>query len=488
MNAQDAISLARQIAVEYVDLDVRLASEVPEDADGDQAEDRMIERALVVLDAISGGRRALMPLVRLMKHPNPRIRSKAALFMTARVCNVEWARNNLNQVDDRVRANIVEGLWGCDSPEARQMFWSLVTDRNNRVRGNALLALYELDEIRVLAHIRDLAASEDPAFRATAAWLIGSTKDTRFLPVLGGLLCDADPKVRQAGARALSRVKREQMAAPPPLAATVVFQDDVDGHRRLGVQAVDRTGTFAAGLRETDFIVSDGGGLVWDYSVREQRGEVSNAVFALVGPAVPTLDQRVRDALLECLMSKRAEECWLCVKLVDPGAGALAFSWQAQVETAQTTADPESLPPPCTGAALREAIEQFEDAPVIHPENLAGLVRLLGMLKADRRLVLLIAAFDPPPAEVSLLIRLARHLDVTIDAVMLKGPQSDTVKMITRDTGGVLLPAPDENAGAGWLAVLYKTQANRYEITYPTQAGRSAGPIEVRIQPKAGCA
>ena len=48
--------------------------------------------------------------------------------------------------DGRVRAGVVEGLWGVSTAAAQSHLWASLKDKNNRVVGNVLIGLHHLGE------------------------------------------------------------------------------------------------------------------------------------------------------------------------------------------------------------------------------------------------------------------------------------------------------------------------------------------------------
>src|SRR5205085_1468063 len=103
-------------------------------------------RLMEILAAISDGARIFPSLVRLLRHPNPHIRSKAVLMIGRGNRSPKWVRQRLADTDSRIRANAAEALWGVNNDEAREILQSLVHDSNNRVAGNAILGLYRLGD------------------------------------------------------------------------------------------------------------------------------------------------------------------------------------------------------------------------------------------------------------------------------------------------------------------------------------------------------
>jgi hypothetical protein len=107
-------------------------------------------RILSILEQTSSAHRLGPLLVQLLRVPDPRIRSKVALMLGRNTQDVRWA---LGDPDDRVRANAVEAIWGTNARDVRGTLWKMARDPNNRVAGNALLALYRVGEPAALEEL-----------------------------------------------------------------------------------------------------------------------------------------------------------------------------------------------------------------------------------------------------------------------------------------------------------------------------------------------
>jgi len=167
-----------------------------------------INRLLEILESVSDGTRTVVNLVQLLRHPSPKVRSKAALMVGRSLKSGAWAEQRLLETDARVRANVVEALWGLEAPGAADVFKLALRDSNNRVVGNALVGLYLLGDPAAATLLQEMAAHRSAAFRATAAWAMGFLEDPQFLPVLGRLLKDREAIVRRNVLRSLARIKR----------------------------------------------------------------------------------------------------------------------------------------------------------------------------------------------------------------------------------------------------------------------------------------
>ena len=154
-------------------------------------------------------RRTVPALAGLLRDPNPRLRAKLALLVGRRVQNTEFAAEKQEESDPRVRANAIESLWGDKAVTASAVLWRAAKDANNRVVGNALLGLYQLQDPKAISSILAMSTDSKPQFRATAAWVMGQTADPRFLPPLEKLAHDLYAPVRNNASKALKLIRSE---------------------------------------------------------------------------------------------------------------------------------------------------------------------------------------------------------------------------------------------------------------------------------------
>jgi hypothetical protein len=188
-------------------LDVKLARLLPARSSDDCPLDiDAILRLLSVLDEISAGPRLLMVIGHLTHHPDKRVASKAALLVGRRLRNRDWVERHLKSTDNRVRANVVESMWGVNSALAAQTFHRCLLDDNNRVVGNALVGLYLSGNRKIAWRVQRLAQDSRAAFRQTAAWVIATVAGLDMQPLLESLLTDPAPEVRLTAANAWSKL------------------------------------------------------------------------------------------------------------------------------------------------------------------------------------------------------------------------------------------------------------------------------------------
>ena len=97
--------------------------------------------------------RMMASMLRLLRHPNPYLRSKAVKVVGRGSKSPKWVRQRLADPDPRIRANAIESLWSVDNAEARSLLhFAAAEDGHNRVVANALLGLYYLGECSCSAH------------------------------------------------------------------------------------------------------------------------------------------------------------------------------------------------------------------------------------------------------------------------------------------------------------------------------------------------
>ncbi len=212
MGLREAVSLAQWIARSEPLLDSRLARWLLRGQgsrpDPEAADPARILRILDILGVISESQRTIPAFVQLLRHPHPRVRSKAALLAGRSLKSGQWAQQWLTEGDPRVRANIIESLWGIEGPGVVEAFKIALRDPHNRVVGNALVGLYMMGDPTAAELLIEMARHRSPSFRATAAWAMGFLEDPRFLPVLSHMLKDPEPLVRRNVLRALARIKK----------------------------------------------------------------------------------------------------------------------------------------------------------------------------------------------------------------------------------------------------------------------------------------
>ena len=256
-----------------------------------------IRRALAVIAALGDCRRSAPLLMPLVRHADPYVRSRAALLLGAATHNCTWAEAQLQSADARIRANIIESLWGATSKQSKQLFRMAANDAHNRVAGNALLGLYRSGSVDSIALIVAMAARGDARFRATAVWVMGQTDDPRFLPCLRPMLDDAAPGVRRNAIRALAALRRAAENIQWLRVSSECATADA-GNLTVRLRVVDGAGWPVAGLAATAFIAWNGEELLTSYSISADTNRAGYYLLEVPGTkgAVPRLQVYHRSA------------------------------------------------------------------------------------------------------------------------------------------------------------------------------------------------
>jgi hypothetical protein len=216
MSRQDLIEVCRKWMALDSQLDVRLARLTPgREAGGEGLPVEHVVRVLDVLDEISPGPRLILLLNHLTHHGEQRIASKAALLVGRRLRNRDWVSRQMESTDGRLRANVVEGLWGIRSASVQSHLWASLKDKNNRVVGNALIGLHQSGEPGVKEFVKRMIEDARPPFRWTAAWVMGKIGAPEFIEDLERAVQDKEAHVRSAAERALQTI-REATRKPEP--------------------------------------------------------------------------------------------------------------------------------------------------------------------------------------------------------------------------------------------------------------------------------
>ena len=258
----EAIAVVRRLVRADPSFDLRLLQFAVVGEGGRATEAPAVRRILQVVAAVSDMHRAAPRLMLLLRHPDENVRSRAALLLGSTTRDCAWACEQLRAEDPRVRANVVESLWGTTSVEARRLFRAAATDPHNRVAGNALVGLYRCGVAESIRLIVEMAGSQSSAFRSTAAWVMGQTGDPRFVHLLNRVPVDSPRGERRSVLRALAALGRRRPARDLLRIAAIPeapdsFTVDVRDSLLRPVQA----------LRATAFICWSGDVSVDDYEV-----------------------------------------------------------------------------------------------------------------------------------------------------------------------------------------------------------------------------
>src|SRR5207253_5664679 len=136
-------------------------------ASGKQHED-MIVRGLDLIDNLGAKPRLLMPLTKFLRHPSPKVRSKAAKVVGQITPNQGWIDRNITDLDPRVRSNLLEAFAqnpAFDKLQLRDILNRAARDQNRRVSITALYLLARLGDQPSLERLKTLQLDNDPAMR-----------------------------------------------------------------------------------------------------------------------------------------------------------------------------------------------------------------------------------------------------------------------------------------------------------------------------------
>jgi hypothetical protein len=316
LSKEQALMLAR--AAGRVDslTDVSLAKSLADSSgEGDpRVSARDAGRLMEVLSEISDGTRILPSLMRMLRHPNAHVRSKAVKMIGRGSRSVRWVQGRLAESDPRVRANAVEALWGVDTEEARALLLSATRDGNNRVAGNALVALYRIGDNSVIPELLKMSEHESALFRSTAAWVMGESGDTRFTETLAGLMRDTNAAVRTRALAALGRIKAALALSREGeqwvVSGLVHEPVSAKAARRLQLAVAGQEGCVLPTIVPTQILLSEGGQTVNSYRVVERAVDAAMSVAFVV----PRVGARGATALsggvLACRSRKRQSDLW----------------------------------------------------------------------------------------------------------------------------------------------------------------------------------
>ncbi|MGC9969289.1 MAG: HEAT repeat domain-containing protein [Bryobacteraceae bacterium] len=105
LSLEDDVAIARVVMQREPLLDVKLARRITNSKlrGGEGIDDAIALRILEVLAAIADGTRILPMLIQVLREPDPRLRSKAALLAGRTSKNVQWVEQALREPDARLR-------------------------------------------------------------------------------------------------------------------------------------------------------------------------------------------------------------------------------------------------------------------------------------------------------------------------------------------------------------------------------------------------
>lgn len=219
-----ATALTRSLQRMDSQLDAKLLREALKgEHEEEGARPEVIERALELVDAISTTTRLVPMLMKLMRHPSERIRSKAGLLVVRAHRNPDWFSTQLESKDPRVRSNLIEGLLETE-PSDREIkaLWPAAQDPHHRVATTALLVLFKKGHEDAADMLEQLVTHPDDLFRAAAAWAMGQSNDLRFLPNLQVMARTDKGVAKRSALKACVNLRKNAPPANPPAEQCVI--------------------------------------------------------------------------------------------------------------------------------------------------------------------------------------------------------------------------------------------------------------------------
>jgi hypothetical protein len=478
LSREQALAVARiaQRAGPHVETAIakRLADSVNPGGGGVQPKDAA--RLLDILSGISDGSRIQVSLLRLLRHPDARLRSKAVKMIGRGSPSAKWVQARLVDADTRVRANAIESLWGIDTPEARDLLQASVHDADNRVAGNALVALHGIGDCASIPDFFGMAAHELPRFRATAAWAMGETGDPRFSEALARLLRDEYQPARTRALAGLGRIKavlaKARQTNPWHMAGMVQDNPQRDLRHLQLVMASGDGSEYPVALG-TQFLVTEDGQQVVSFRCTQcPVPEAMSVSFVFPRAIMPSTEPWVEGAR-SCRIWKRKSDLWSLQPYIPP-------------EEAAGVDRPAVDPPSLTSSS--EAMEAAFDQ-AAKPTRCAGFWNaVLQALMSDygtsrgKRYVIVFNRSGtglPPPEELT--SAAVSGVQFQVVSTVPNRPLED----FCRSVRGVFQMVRSRDEITGLIRSFYLNLLTPYEIAYIPVSAASA-TIKVRVQTETG--
>ena len=435
-------------------------------------------RLLEVLGEISDGSRILPSLLRLLRHPDPHLRSKAVKMIGSGTRSAKWVQGRLAETDPRVRANAIESLWGLDSPEARELLQASVHDGDNRVAGNAMVALHRIGDSGVIPDFFRMAAHDSARFRVTAAWAMGESGDPRFSETLARLLRDGHQPVRTRALGGLGRIKtflaKTRQAIPWHMAGMVQDSPQRNLRRLRLVMAAEDGGEYPAALG-TQFLLSEEGQPVISYRTTDWHApRAMSVVFVFPRASEPSTEPCIRGAL-NCRTWKRRSDSWGLQPYIPPEESG--------------GADHPAEDPTRLTASLETIESTFLEVPEL--TRCAGFWNALmqailseyGGSYGQRQVILFnrSRSVGPPPQELTPAVVIGTQVRVQVVSTVPNSELEDFIRLI----GGVFRIAASPGEVDDLIRCCYLDLLPPYEIAY-TPVSPGARTVKVRVQTAEG--
>ena len=458
--------------------DVKMARRLADDLEAGTGSVSMPHavRLLDVLNDVSNGSRLLPSMVRIFRHPDPYLRSKAVLFVGRANRSGRWASDRQNDTDPRIRANAIEGLWGVESSAAREMLQSAAQDSNNRVAGNALLGLYRLGETTSIPALLAMREHKSAVFRATAAWVMGQTGDPRFKDVLAGMLSDSSVVVRRRVLSALKSIKSSTSCGANSLwyvAGRPMPGEPQKSLRKIVLTVASDKVQPPAPLVATNFILTEDGKPVNEYRLMDRPpGDSISAIFLF--PKVKDDEECPWKAgALAALPWKRPSDHWATMHYLPESAGMWSptqvvepFRFDTSAESA--AAEVKRMPPKTECSDLWRVLWRAAQGDC-------------GPLRGKRNIIVFSRSEPAGGAGNELVAGLGMRANLQV----ISTAPSPALEHVCNGCNATFELAASETEAADLLALAYLRLLGRYEITYPP-VSPDAEKVSVRVHHPAG--
>ncbi len=150
----------------------------------------------------------LIPMLRpFLRSGDAQIASKCVLVLGRESRNLGWLSGAMAETDERIRANLIESLWGRREPQVEQILGNALSDPHPRVVANAVHGLYLFGSDAWTRGLEGLLGHDRPDFRKSGIWVLKSSGIPDAPARLQILIRDADPGVRHAAFDALIHLR-----------------------------------------------------------------------------------------------------------------------------------------------------------------------------------------------------------------------------------------------------------------------------------------
>jgi hypothetical protein len=504
-NREDAVGAARTIpqVTAAIDADLEKALGATLLQHNSLASAARVLRLLEVLEAASPQPRFYLFQSELMAHPDPAVRSRSALLIARSGKNTSLVGKLLLDDDPRVQANAVEALWSFDAQEAHPLLTNAARSKTPRVAANAAVGLYRIGDLASIKLLFAMAGHEDGVRRTSAAWAMGETGDTRFLPYLTAWYARSSGTERLNVLQSLGRIRRREKTLAQGGAIEIrPWERHAEGPtRRLVLTLWSSTKADLTGLSPTDFAVWDGTGLVDGYRVDTQP----NPALAISGFILPRFSSEsdpyhvsVRDALARCLKYKRADDPWRLDRYLTESRGEESG---APLEKAALPFE-ESLLGPLAKTQLRgflavpEALRKLIETPGPRERAADDVIpaverqaEAIVKFSGKRRLFLFLPAegISRPDRRIAKLRDFVTHERIAVHGFApLASAGCEEYQSLCKASEGSYSSLPPD-AIAAQVERIYAQTLNRFEISYTVPDGQSAGEAAVQVACAHGC-